>query len=280
MDEEEIELDALANGDDDNDETSAMQVDDSEDRIVTNSSYVSKWKFDNTNGSWCELELTFPANTKKVLMVALVEKICHDVIVHEIKGISRCFPYINQTENDKSVCILPCLTLRIPCVCLDHVYWPVFIANLQRKLQTEGVNLQGLWQYADIIDVNCIDTNDIAAVLRTYGVEAARNAIMKEVDGVFGVYGISVDKRHLSLIAEYMTFEGGYKPFNRSGIESNVSPFLKMSFERTCHFLTEATIHGDYDSLDSPSAKIVMGKVVGGGTGSFEVMQPLVDTSA
>jgi DNA-directed RNA polymerase I subunit RPA1 len=90
-------------------------------------------------------------------------------------------------------------------------------------LQTEGVNLKGLWQFADIIDVSCIDTNDIAAVLRTYGVEAARNAIMKEVAGVFGVYGISVDKRHLSLIAEYMTFEGGYKPFNRSGIESNVS---------------------------------------------------------
>ncbi|CAO3689510.1 unnamed protein product [Umbelopsis ramanniana] len=248
---EELELDALANGDDDENDASAMDIDDAEGRVVTNSSYVSKWKFDNTNGAWCELELTFPANTKKVLMVALVEKICHNVIVHEIKGIARCFPYINPTENDKS-----------------------------RKLQTEGVNLQGIWPYADIIDVNSIDTNDIAAVLRTYGVEAARNAIMKEVDGVFQVYGISVDKRHLSLIAEYMTFEGGYKPFNRSGIESNVSPFLKMSFERTCHFLTEATVHGDYDSLDSPSARIVMGKVVGGGTGSFEIMQSLVDTSA
>lgn len=103
MEEEEQELDALANGDEENDESSAMEIDDAEDRIVTNSSYVSKWKFDNTNGSWCEIELTFPANTKKVLMVALVEKICHDVVVHEIKGISRCFPYINQTENDKSV---------------------------------------------------------------------------------------------------------------------------------------------------------------------------------
>ncbi|CAM0140636.1 hypothetical protein VKS41_006661 [Umbelopsis sp. WA50703] len=247
---EELELDALAEKDDDEKED-AMEVDDSEDRILNNTTYVSKWKFDNASGAWCEFELTFPANTKKILMVALVEKICHEVIVHEIKGISRCFPYINPTENDKS-----------------------------RKLQTEGVNLKGLWQFADIIDVSCIDTNDIAAVLRTYGVEAARNAIMKEVAGVFGVYGISVDKRHLSLIAEYMTFEGGYKPFNRSGIESNVSPFLKMSFERTCHFLTEATIHGDYDSLDNPSSKIVMGKVVGGGTGSFEVMQPLVDTSA
>lgn len=100
---EELELDALANGEDDENDASAMDLDDAEGRVVNNSSYVSKWKFDNTNGAWCELELTFPANTKKVLMVALVEKICHDVIVHEIKGIARCFPYINPTENDKSV---------------------------------------------------------------------------------------------------------------------------------------------------------------------------------
>lgn len=99
---EELELDALAEKDDD-DKEDAMEVDDSEDRVLNNTTYVSKWKFDNANGAWCEFELTFPANTKKILMVALVEKICHEVIVHEIKGISRCFPYINPTENDKSV---------------------------------------------------------------------------------------------------------------------------------------------------------------------------------
>lgn len=59
------------------------------------------------------------------------------------------------------------------------------------------------------------------------------------------------------------------------GIESSTSPFLKMSFERTCHFLTQATLHGDYDGLESPSARLVMGKVVEGGTGAFDVMQPL-----
>lgn len=48
-----------------------------------------------------------------------------------------------------------------------------------------------------------------------------------------------------------------------------------MSFERTCHFLTQATLHGDYDGLESPSARLVMGKVVEGGTGAFDVMQPL-----
>lgn len=142
-------------------------------------------------------------------------------------------------------------------------------------MQTEGVNLIGMWSHSDLIDINYIDTNDIAAILRTYGVEAARNAIIKEIAGVFDVYGIKVDRRHLTLIADYMTFEGGYKPFNRMGLASNTSPFLKMSYESTCKFLTDATLHGDFDTLESPSARIVMGKVVEGGTGSFQVLQPL-----
>ena len=37
-------------------------------------------------------------------------------------------------------------------------------------------------------------------------------AIVREVKAVFGVYGIEIDHRHLSLIADYMTQEGGYRP--------------------------------------------------------------------
>jgi DNA-directed RNA polymerase I subunit RPA1 len=62
----------------------------------------------------------------------------------------------------------------------------------------------------------------------SYGVEAANAAICAEVSGVFGVYGISVDRRHLSLVSDYMTYEGGYKPFNRIGIASDPSPLLKV----------------------------------------------------
>ncbi|KAK9701767.1 hypothetical protein K7432_011575 [Basidiobolus ranarum] len=215
-------------------------------RIVDSSLYVKRYKFDEKNGSYCEIEMQFPADTKKILMVGIVEKICHETVIHEVKGIDRCFPFINEAENDTS-----------------------------KQLATDGVNLRGMWNYPETIDLNNIYTNDVAAILRTYGVEAARNAITKEIGGVFGVYGIEVDPRHLSLIADYMTFEGGYKPFNRMGIESNVSPFLKMSFETTCHFLTNATVHGDYDTMASPSARIVVGKVVEGGTGSFEIRQPL-----
>lgn len=59
-------------------------------------------------------------------------------------------------------------------------------------------------------------------------------------------------------------------------MNSNPSPFAQMSFETTTSFLVNATLTGDVDPLTSPSARIVMGKVVEGGTGSFEIQQPLV----
>ncbi|KAG0308698.1 hypothetical protein BGZ98_007169 [Dissophora globulifera] len=217
---------------------------DREERICEMCPYVKKYSFDSEQGSWCEIEMQFPAETKKLLMVNLVSAVAPMCILHEIKGIERVF----MSEDEKGT----------------------------PQVATEGVNLKGIWEYADLIDVNSIYSNDIGAILRTYGVEAARMAIIQEISGVFGAYGIDVDRRHLTLIADYMTFESGFKPFNRMGIESSTSPFLKMSFERTCHFLTQATLHGDYDGLESPSARLVMGKVVEGGTGAFDVMQPLV----
>jgi DNA-directed RNA polymerase I subunit RPA1 len=42
-----------------------------------------------------------------------------------------------------------------------------------------------MWNEHAIIDVNSIETNDIACVLKTYGVEAARGAIVKEMNSVF-----------------------------------------------------------------------------------------------
>jgi len=50
-------------------------------------------------------------------------------------------------------------------------------------------------------------TNDVGSILGTYGVEAARATLMREVSSVFGAYGIGVDPRHLGLIADFMTHQ-------------------------------------------------------------------------
>ena len=72
-----------------------------------------------------------------------------------------------------------------------------------------------------------------------------------------------------------MTFDGAYKPFNRYGMEANSSPFQQMSFETTTHFLKTATIQGDEDIIQSPSACLVTGRVVNGGTGCVSLRQNL-----
>ncbi|CAG8681500.1 3191_t:CDS:2, partial [Cetraspora pellucida] len=173
------------------------------------------------------------------------EDACKKTVIREVSGINKCYPITNDAEGDSS-----------------------------KTIATEGVNFHQIWLYDDIIDLDKIYSNDIAAILKNYGVEAARGAIMKEISDVFAAYSINVDPRHLTLVADYMTFEGTFKPFNRMGLASNSSPFLQMSFEATCNFLTHATLNNDIDTLNSPSARLVLGKVVQGGTGIFETQQP------
>jgi DNA-directed RNA polymerase I subunit RPA1 len=177
-------------------------------------------------------------------MVSIVERVAPQCVIREVPGIAKCFLSENRETG-------------------------------QLVMTTDGVNIRGVWDFVSHLDISGLESNDIAAILATYGVEAARKTIIREISSVFAVYGIEVDTRHLTLIADYMTFEGGYKPFNRIGIESSVSPFAKMSFETTFHFLTDATLRGDTDSLHNPSARLVMGQVVEGGTGSFSLLQSL-----
>ena len=93
---------------------------------------------------------------------------------------------------------------------------------------------------------------------------------------VFNAYGIHVDYRHLSLIADYMTFEGVYKPFNRIGIKTNASPLQKMSFETCLSFFKDACLLGQKEKLVSPSSCIVTGRMCKVGTGIFDVVTKLV----
>lgn len=86
--------------------------------------------------------------------------------------------------------------------CLSHLFKRL---SLQVTIATDGSNLKAVWSFGEgVIKLDNIYSNDIAEILRTYGVEAARSAIIKEMSGVFGVYGIAVNYRHLTIIADYM----------------------------------------------------------------------------
>ncbi|KER18779.1 hypothetical protein T265_12159 [Opisthorchis viverrini] len=131
-------------------------------------------------------------------------------------------------------------------------------------------------QYPAVFDLNRLYTNNIAIMSQTYGIEAARAAIQKEVSGVFGHYGIYVDSRHLSLIADYMTKSGSYRAFNRSAFIGHPSPLQQMSFETVTSSLKSTIQENRVDELVSPSASIVTGRTVhNSGTNCFELYQRL-----
>ncbi|PHH65389.1 hypothetical protein CDD81_2493 [Ophiocordyceps australis] len=145
----------------------------------------------------------------------------------------------------------------------------------ERLIQASGVNLRAMQEQDGFIDTRRIQTNEIGAVLAMYGVEACRASIVTELADVFGSHGIKVDPRHLNLIADYMTRNGEFTPFNRIGLRGNVSPFTKMSFETTLAFLKDALLEGDWDDLTTPSSRLVTGKLGKIGTGGFDVLTRL-----
>eukprot|EP00933_Yihiella_yeosuensis_P049462 TRINITY_DN4641_c1_g1_i1.p1 TRINITY_DN4641_c1_g1~~TRINITY_DN4641_c1_g1_i1.p1 ORF type:complete len:1148 (+),score=323.84 TRINITY_DN4641_c1_g1_i1:111-3446(+) len=143
-------------------------------------------------------------------------------------------------------------------------------------LECEGINLSGLMMLSsDLVDHSKIYTNDITKILATFGVEAARASVVKEVKGVFGHYGIEVDHRHLSLIADYMAQAGGLRAFNRLGMVHSPSPFLQMSYETTMQFLSSACQEDLLDHMKSPASSIVLGQPPQVGTGCVNLLVDL-----
>ncbi|THH26811.1 hypothetical protein EUX98_g7375 [Antrodiella citrinella] len=231
----------------------AAEVSAVEDLFLQHFSLATSFGFSDSK---CTIGIEFGSDMPKLLLVGIVERTCLKTVIREIPGITDCFNSKDDRDGGEAV----------------------------YRLTTNGSNIPGLWHFAcsdedDMIDEHSIRSNDIHAVLTTYGVEAARTTILQEVGGVFKVYNIDVDPRHLELIADYMTFDGGYKPFNRSGIATNSSPLLKASFETTAAFLSDATLHGDFDDLKSPTGNIVIGRLNLTGTGVFDVVMPVVPNS-
>jgi len=178
----------------------------------------------------------------KILFESIVEDVLNEVMVHEIKGVKRA-------------------TLEDP------------LASGAQLIVTEGSNYEEVVRRPEI-DMNRFYSNDIALMLKRYGIEAARTAVIKEVSSVFDAYGISIDKRHLQLIADYVTNSGEWLGMSRHTMKKCSSPMQQMSFETTTQFLTHASMHGSIDMAKSPSASLAVGNLVNFGTGLCDILVP------
>jgi DNA-directed RNA polymerase I subunit RPA1 len=213
---------------------------------------VSAFRF-SASKSTSVIRLEFSASSAKLLMLNLVEKYLHATVVHAVPGVTRCMLNKENKYTD-------------PVTGEDRA---------EPSIEAEGINIDAMRDCQHAIDPHRIFTNDIVAMLRMYGVEAARATIVRELHAVFSGHGISVDNRHLNLISDFMTRAGGFRPFNRLGMRNNASPFMKMSFETTVGFLREAVLEGEDEDARNPSARLVLGRMGGVGTGGFGVFKPV-----
>jgi DNA-directed RNA polymerase subunit A" len=93
-------------------------------------------------------------------------------------------------------------------------------------IHTEGSNLGAVLKM-DGVDRVRTTTNDIHEVEKVLGIEAARNSIIHEAQTTMEEQGLTVDVRHIMLVADMMTADGIVKSIGRHGISGEGGGFEK-----------------------------------------------------
>ena len=138
-------------------------------------------------------------------------------------------------------------------------------------IHTEGSNLKEILSL-DGIDPKRTTTNSIREIEDVLGIEAARQSIINEANNTLSEQGLTVDVRHIMLVADIMTSEGEVKSIGRHGISGEKSSVLaRAAFEETGKHLLNASIRGEVDDLTGIIENIIIGQPIPLGTGSVGV---------
>ncbi len=138
-------------------------------------------------------------------------------------------------------------------------------------LYSEGSNLSEVFEIEGV-DTTRTTTNNIVEIQNVLGIEAARNAIINEINNTLSQQGLTVDIRHLMLVADIMTADGMVKPIGRHGISGEKASVLaRAAFEETVKHLYSAAEKGHSDKLNGVVENIIVGKPISIGTGCVEL---------
>jgi len=163
----------------------------------------------------------------------LKEKV-KDTIIRGIKGISQVLPMRKDGE------------LIIVCA---------------------GTNLKDVVKVPEV-DAKRTTSNDIHEIKRVLGVEAARQAIIKESLSVIENQGLDIDIRHIMFLADLMTNGGTVKGVTRGGITGEKESVLaRATFETPITHIINASLIGERDNLNSVIENVIVNQPIPIGTG-------------
>jgi len=139
-------------------------------------------------------------------------------------------------------------------------------------LYTEGSNLQDALEVSGV-NPHKIYTNNLREIYQVLGIEATRNAIIKEAMNVLNEQGMDVDVRHIILVADMMTADGNISQIGRHGISgSKNSALARAAFEVTIKHLLGAGIAGTKDPLRGITENVILGQLIPLGTGAIDLL--------
>jgi len=151
-------------------------------------------------------------------------------------------------------------------------------------IMTLGTNLKKMLEIKEVASERLL-SNDLHEVAIVFGIEAAKQLIINEIQEVLNTQGLDIDKRHLKLVSDAMTNTGEVKGVTRIGIIAQKSSILaRATFETPVKQFVNATIKGNKDHLLSVVENVILNQPVPVGTGLpgllVKVVGPLVKKEA
>jgi DNA-directed RNA polymerase subunit A" len=150
------------------------------------------------------------------------------------------------------------------------------MVNQDRKtgdfyIEANGSNIEAIMQ-VEGVDTSRIYTNDLFEMYRIFGIEAARNTLATELKRTLEEQEITVDLRHILLVADAMTAGGMIQSIGRHGLVGRKeSVFARAAFEETIKHLINAAAFGQIDYMRGVTENILVGKQIPLGTGSVKL---------
>lgn len=111
--------------------------------------FSQQYRTDKENHLWCELTFDLNMTYKNVDLSIVLKEVARKSVIVEVPQIRRAITYNRD----------------------DDIF-----------LKTDGINITEMFKYMEMLDLNRLYTNQIHAMARTYGIEAAARVVVKVSD--------------------------------------------------------------------------------------------------
>ena len=119
--------------------------------------------------------------------------------------------------------------------------------------------------------------NNMWEIYNTLGIEAVRQFLINEFNEIITSGGINVDKVHLELLADSMTYTGNITSVSRYGIGRNeTGPLTKASFEQSLDNMLIAAYKSETEHITSVSSSVILGQCSKIGSGMIDLYNKIV----